>query len=174
VLNGTGQGGLWTTDVAGEPQVTTTALREQAGGPITFTCAMVGSGVRLGVDRDEDLTLNGDDCAPADASEWALPGPVSGLQVDAATHLTWTALVPPDFAPLTYDVAGGNLSALPSGGFSLAGCLAGGLPVADWTDTRPNPPVGDGYYYIVRAKKPCGAGPFGPSGGAIDALACSP
>lgn len=174
VLNGLGQGGLWTTDVAGEPQVTTTALREQAGGPITFTCATIGSGVRLGVDRDEDLTLNGNDCAPANPSEWALPGEVSGLQVDAATHLTWTALVPPDFAPLAYDVAGGNLSALPSGGFTLAGCLVGGVLTADWNDARPNPPSGDGYYYIVRAKKPCGAGPFGPSAGAVDALACSP
>jgi DNA-binding beta-propeller fold protein YncE/mono/diheme cytochrome c family protein len=54
-------GGLWTTDVAGEPQISTGALRQNAGGPLTFLCATIGSGVRLGADRDEDALLNGDE-----------------------------------------------------------------------------------------------------------------
>ena len=61
-LNGGGAtGGSWTTDVAAEPQVTTTALRQNAGGALTFLCATVGSGVRLGADLDEDGLLNGDE-----------------------------------------------------------------------------------------------------------------
>jgi hypothetical protein len=173
-LNGTDQGGLWTTDVAGEAQVTTAQLRQQAGGPITFTCATIGSGVRLGADRDEDLTLNGDDCAPANPSEWALPGMVTGMLVDATSRLTWDAQVSPDPAPLAYEVAGGTLSSLPSNGFGLAGCLAGDLVAPEWTDGRPNPPRGDGYFYLARARKPCGAGAFTSGSGAVEALSCSP
>ncbi len=62
---GIGSGGLWTTDVAGEAQVTTAALRQAAAGPVSFLCPTLGSGVRLGADRDEDGHLNGDDCRPA-------------------------------------------------------------------------------------------------------------
>jgi YVTN family beta-propeller protein len=58
---GIATGGLWTADVASEPQVTTTALRQDAGGPLSFLCATIGSGARLGGDRDEDALLNGDE-----------------------------------------------------------------------------------------------------------------
>jgi hypothetical protein len=34
--------------------------------------------------------------------------------------------------------------------------------------------VGDGYYYLVRARKPCGNGGFGAGRAAMEALACSP
>jgi len=173
-LDGTAQGGFWTTDLAGEAQVTTAQLRGQAGGPITFTCVTIGSGVRLGADRDEDLAFNAGDCAPADPSEWGLPGPVTGVQVDPVSHIVWDAQVSPDPAPLTYEVAGGDLSAVPASGFAMAGCLVGDLSAAEWNDARPDPPADDGYYYLVRARKPCGTGGFGPGRETIEALACSP
>jgi hypothetical protein len=173
-LNGGAPGGLWTTDLAGEPQITTFDLRSQAGAPITFTCATIGSGVRLGADRDEDGVLNGGDCAPADASAWQAPGLVAGVQVDRPAHLTWDAQVSLDGAPIAYEIAGANLSTLAASGFTTAGCLAGSLSAAAWDDARPDPPVGDGYYYEVRARKACGTGGFGPGREAMEALVCSP
>ncbi|HET8946410.1 MAG TPA: hypothetical protein VFQ07_05465, partial [Candidatus Polarisedimenticolia bacterium] len=170
---GIASGGFWSTDVAGELQVTTAQLRTQAGGPITFTCATAGSGERLGADRDEDGMPNGSDFCPADASVFEAPALVANVAVDAASSITWTALAPADGAPVTYDVAGGTLSSVPGSGFASAACLAGGLPGTSWTDLRPNPAVGNGFYYLVRGRKSCGAGSFG-AGSGPDALTCSP
>jgi len=173
-LNGGAPGGLWTTDVPAETQVTTATLRGTAGGPITFTCATIGSGVRLGADRDEDGVFNGGDCAPGDASQWQAPGEVTNLQVNSPSHLAWDAQLSADPTPASYEVAGALLSTLPGNGVGLASCLSGLLAVAQWDDARPDPPVGDGYYYLVRATKPCGSGGFGAGRAAMDALACAP
>jgi DNA-binding beta-propeller fold protein YncE len=173
-LDGGAPGGLWTTDVPGEPQVGTATLRATAGGPITFTCATLGSGVRLGADRDEDGRFNGADCAPADASEWQLPAEVTNVQVTGPAHLTWDAQVSPDPTPVVYEVAGALLSTLAGSGVGAAACLAGSIGLAEWDDTRPDPAVGDGSYYLVRATKPCGNGGFGAGRAAMEALVCSP
>jgi hypothetical protein len=173
-LNGGMPGGLWTSDTPGEPQVTTADLRTQAGGPITFTCATIGSGVRLGADRDEDGAFNAGDCAATDALQWQRPGEVTNLQVSTLSHLTWDAQVSIDPTPITYEIVGANLSTVPGNGFGLVGCLSGPLAVAEWDDGRPDPAVGDGYYYLARAVKPCGTGGFGPGRAAIEALSCSP
>jgi DNA-binding beta-propeller fold protein YncE len=170
---GVSSGGLWSTDVGGELQITTADLRTQAGGPLTFTCATVGSGLRLGIDRDEDGVFNGSDFCPGEPSVSEAPGIVAGVVVNAPSTVAWDALVAGDGAPIVYDVAGGNFSSVPGSGFASAGCLAGGLVATQWTDARPNPPVGDGYYYLVRGTKSCGAGSFG-AGVAPDALSCSP
>ncbi|HKQ97984.1 MAG TPA: YncE family protein [Candidatus Polarisedimenticolia bacterium] len=173
-LSGGAPGGFWTSDTTGEAPVSTATLRTNAGGPITFTCATRGSGVRMGADRDEDGTFNGGDCAPGDAQQWQTPSEVTGLFVTPAAHLAWDAQVSVDPTPIVYDVAGANLSTLASGGLGGAGCLSGTLASPAWDDARPAPPVGDGYYYLVRAKKPCGSGGFGGANAALDALACSP
>lgn len=174
-LNGGAPGGLWTGDLGGaEAQLTTAALRTQATGPLTFTCATVGSGVRLGADRDEDGVFNGSDCAPADPSAWEAPGQVTGVLVDTASNLAWDALPSHDSQPVAYDVAGGNLSSVRVNGFDGAACLSGAIGATTWLDARANPPVGDGYYYLVRATKACGAGSFGAVSTVPDALACAP
>lgn len=171
---GLGAGGLWTADAAGEPQVTTAALRQNAAGPLTFMCATLGSGVRLGADRDLDGHLNGDDCAPGDASVFAEPGEIQNLSVFGAAPvalLSWddpSALIGPG---ARYDVAGGMLSALRAAGLQAAtSCLAGGLLSAPYGDARPDPPVGDGYFYLSRADDACGNGTFGSA--SIDSLTC--
>jgi YVTN family beta-propeller protein len=174
-LNGCAPGGLWTGDLGGaEAQLTTAGLRTQAIGPLTFTCATLGSGVRLGADRDEDGVFNGSDCAPADATAWEAPGLVTGVLVDAASHVAWDALPSHDGQAVVYDVAGGLLSSLPSSGFDGAGCLSGALSSPAWLDPRANPPVGNGTYYLVRARKACGTGSFGAASKVPDALVCAP
>jgi hypothetical protein len=44
--------------------LTDASLRQRAaqnGGELTYTCAPPGSGVRIGIDRDEDGVLDGDE-----------------------------------------------------------------------------------------------------------------
>src|SRR5262249_12587444 len=62
-------GGMVPSDRVPEPLLTDAALRAQAstdGQERTYTCVPPGSGQRIGVDRDGDGFLDGDDAAPAD------------------------------------------------------------------------------------------------------------
>ncbi|PYS95850.1 MAG: hypothetical protein DMF50_06985 [Acidobacteria bacterium] len=172
---GAGSGGLWFTDVSGEAQVTTAALRQNADGPVSFLCATIGSGLRLGVDRDLDAHLNGDDCNSADASTFAPPAEVANLAVGGAspTPLTWDDQSTQTGPGVVYDIAGGALSRLSGGGLQAAtACLEGDLAQPSYADMRGDPPPGDGYFYLGRAQDSCGTGSFGPGTGALDALAC--
>ncbi|HKY32567.1 MAG TPA: YncE family protein [Candidatus Polarisedimenticolia bacterium] len=173
---GSGSGGLWTTDVDGEPQVATADLRQGAGGPITFLCATIGSGRRLGADRDLDGRLNGSDCSDGDPSFFSAPAEVANLLVGApsSTELTWDGQQASIGPSLFYEVAGGSLSGLGGAGPAGSGeCLTGALSTAGWQDPRPDPPAGDGYWYLVRARTPECSGGFGPPVAALEALDCT-
>ena len=43
-----------------------------------------------------------------------------------------------------------------------------------FTDPRPDPLAGDGYFYLVRARNVCGTGVLGPGRESVDALDCTP
>ena len=144
---------------------------------MSFLCATLGSGIRLGADRDEDGHLNGDDCAAADATVFAPPREVTGLAVAALTPtpVTWDDEASQIGAGVRYDVAGGLLSGLRAAGLPGATtCLAGGVQGAAYADGRGDPPSGDGYFYLARAEDSCGTGTFGPGMGSIDSLTCVP
>ncbi|HEU4401753.1 MAG TPA: hypothetical protein VFT43_06570 [Candidatus Polarisedimenticolia bacterium] len=171
---GIGAGGLWTTDVAGETQVSTADLRKGAAAPLTFLCAGLTEGVRLGADRDLDGHLNGDDCNSGDASAFAPPGEVLNLAVTGVdpASLTWDPQATQTGPGVRYDVASGSLSSLRSAGLPAStSCLAADLVPAAYNDTRADPPPGDGYYYLTRAEDSCGSGGFG--GGGLDSLVCT-
>lgn len=174
---GDGSGGRWTTDVNGEAQVTTAALRQGALGPVTLLCATTGSGVRLGADRDEDGFYNGGDVAPNDPCNASPPLPLEVTNVVANTSaplLAWDDQSARSGATTRYDVAGGNLQSLRSFGPGAAtSCQATSLSQPSYDDARPNPAGGDGYYYLVRAENGCGNGGWGPNRSDLDALACS-
>ena len=56
--------GLFKTDRRARPPITTAVLQSlatQFGHPVTFTCVPPGSGMRIGVDRDGDGALDGDE-----------------------------------------------------------------------------------------------------------------
>jgi len=172
---GIGAGGLWRTDVAGEAQVTTAALRSGAEGPVSFLCGTLGSGIRLGADRDLDGHLNGSDCAPADEGAFALPTDVANQATSgrSPTVLTWSSQSAAAGPSVVYDVAGGSLSSLHAGGLAAAtSCLAGDIQPTTYTDLRANPPPGDGYYYLTSAQNSCGSGGYGPGRGALASLVC--
>jgi YVTN family beta-propeller protein len=171
---GIGSGGLFSTDVAGEPQVATSDLRQSAEGSITFLCATIGSGVRLGADRDLDTYLNGDDCAPGDAGAYAVAAETTDLAVSStpATSLSWGDASVQAGPAILYDVAGGDIDDLHAGGLATAtSCLAGGLSATAYVDALPDPLIGKGWFYLVRARNACGAATFGGDGGA-DGLVC--
>jgi len=176
LTGGVGTGGLWTTDVDGEPQVSTATLRENAGGPITFLCATTGSGLRLGADRDLDTHRNGSDCSDGDANFFATPVDAANLIVSATspTLLSWDPQ-PGTVAPTVFhEVAGGMLNALTSGLPAATACVSGTVSGAtQYEDTRPNPPVGNGYFYLVRARTPECNGGFNTSSPTIESLDCT-
>lgn len=63
---------------------------------------------------------------------------------------------------MTYEVGTGALSQLRSSGtFDAGTCLASSLVSRQYVDARPTPPVGDGYYYLGRARNACFAGSYG-------------
>ncbi|HET6374281.1 MAG TPA: hypothetical protein VFG76_13310 [Candidatus Polarisedimenticolia bacterium] len=176
-LNGGIPGGLWTTDVAAEPQVSTLTLRTAAGGPITFMCATLGSGPRLGADRDEDGRRNGDDCSDGDAAFFAAPIEAANLDAHKGGPplLTWddqSALVGP---AVFYEVVGGSLGTLRTSGLVAATtCLASGIPTPQYDDPRPNPAPGSGYFYLSRARTAECSGGFGAGRSSIETLTCVP
>lgn len=172
---GIGSGGLWTTDTANEPQITTTSLRQNAQGPVSFLCSPLGSGVRLGADRDLDTHLNGDDCAPGDEGAFAQPAEVAGQVVagKSPTNVTWNSQSAATGPGVVYDVASGRLSVLQASGLAAATtCLAGDLVTTSYQDVRGIPPPGDGYFYLTSGQNSCGSGGYGPGRGALVPLSC--
>jgi hypothetical protein len=168
-------GGVWRTDVFGEPSLSTATLRQTAEGPISFLCATIGSGARLGGDRDEDAVLNGNDCAVADAGSWSPPLEVSGalLSGKSPTQLVWSDPSLTIGPGVRFDVVSGSLSSLRSGGLVAAtSCLAANVAGNLYADARPSPPAGDGFYYLIRSENACGSGTFGPGRAGLDPLTC--
>ena len=56
--------GAWKTDRKKRAPITSVVLQDIAKSrklPITYTCVPPGSGVRVGIDRDEDSVLDGDE-----------------------------------------------------------------------------------------------------------------
>jgi Concanavalin A-like lectin/glucanases superfamily/Putative metal-binding motif len=118
------------------------------------------------VDSDDDNDGIADtlDCHPLDDT-MAAPPPqeVSEVRWEGPTRpgklLTWRD----EGFGVVYDIIGGRASMLRSdGGVDNAVCLADDLSGTSFDDTRPEPPVGDAHYYIVRAQKSgCGSGSYG-------------
>jgi DNA-binding beta-propeller fold protein YncE len=78
-------GGLFRDDT--NTTISDASLRALAGteGPLTYTCAPPGSGTRMGINRDEDSTLDGLDNCPATANSGQenFDGDVQGDACDA-------------------------------------------------------------------------------------------
>jgi len=171
-LNGGAPGGLWTTDVDAEAQISTATLRLTAGGPITFLCVTIGSGPRLGGDLDGDTHRNGSDCSDGDPAFFQTPASVGNLLLDSTGILSWDPQVS-TVGPVFHEVAGGMLSGLTAGLTAATSCVSGSVTGTTWTDARPAPSVGDGYYYLVRARTMDCNGGFGASTTTIETLDCT-
>ena len=164
--------GQWIRDLATDPPVGTTALRDAADGPVTFLCATLGAGPRLGGDRDEDGFLDGDDCVPADPTIWAVPGSATGLRFEDKQRLAFQSDPAASRAP-AFDLASGHLSDLRSTAtIAGASCLAGEIAGTAHDDLRADPPTTDGFYYLARGRNGCGVSSFGTGHEVLDTLVC--
>ena len=78
------------------------------------------------------------------------------LDEGLSTELSWTGQ-----RGASYAIVGGDLSGLPGGGVGSAICLADGLGEPSWQDPRPDPPSGDGHYFLIRADRACALSTYG-------------
>jgi hypothetical protein len=76
---------------------------------------------------------------------------------------------------VVYDVVSSTLSDLRVNGATTATCLSNDVATTSTGDGRPDPAVGDGLYYLIRAVGACGTGSFGmssPGGERLPAAGC--
>ncbi|RMF70780.1 MAG: hypothetical protein D6738_15300, partial [Acidobacteria bacterium] len=120
------------------------------------------------LDGDGDAHGDACDCAPGDAGAFALPSEVTGVRFagDGVT-LSWDSAAPGAGSATVHDVLRGPARELPA--TDLADCLARGVPGESLEDPE-RPPVGEAFWYVVRGRNACGAGPLGGerSSGACD------
>ena len=122
-------------------------------------------------DSDGDGAADACDCAPSDGTAFADPLEVPRLRISgvAPTRLGWDAQAATAGGGTGYTVAGGALADLRAdGGFASACTLEDGLAQPALADTRPDPPRGTGYFYLVRAHNACSEGTFGAGSGLPD------
>ena len=114
-------------------------------------------------DDDNDGVADGSDCAPLDPTLSGPPPEVAGVHVNKAggTTLQWTS-----GGTGLHDVASGALAALRGdGNVGAATCAEDDVNGTSWTDVRPDPAPGGGYYYLVRRENVCGTGTYGQATG---------
>ena len=122
------------------------------------------------------MYFNASDCSDGDPAFFATPVDAANLIVSkgSPTVLSWDPQ-PGTVGPAVFhEVAGGNLSGLSAGLAAATTCVSGTVSaITQYTDTRPNPPVGNGYFYLVRARTPECNGGFNTSSPAIESLDCT-
>ena len=113
-------------------------------------------------DDDNDLVNDEADCAPQNATAFALPSEVSGLNL-TGTAPEMTFALQSVGSGTVYEVISGLTGRLiPSGGINEAFCLPPSISSpAYYHDYRPDPPLGDAWFYLLRASNACGDGTLG-------------
>jgi hypothetical protein len=157
--------GLFRSDRSAEAPISDAQLRALAltpGQELTYTAVAPGTGLRVGLDRDGDGAANASDCAPDDASAFAIPSELRPLSVRreawGAATLSWPPVMPGAGPGTRVDVASGRLAELRTDrGFARAACAAPQVPDAPWTDSRPD----SGLWYLARGRNACGSGTWG-------------
>src|SRR6185503_18195226 len=112
--------------------------------------------------RPAGFVAAADDCNEGDAQVWSVPPEVTGFDVVSSEPLSfaWNNLGPVSGPGTVHGVVSGGL--LPAYGmdFGNSACLASG-PETSYTDLRPDPSPGTGFWYLVRGSNSCGTGTYG-------------
>jgi hypothetical protein len=114
-------------------------------------------------DGHPDPQCGGNDCLDTNPLVWNGPFEATNLVVGPEnSSLMWDSQNAQAGPGTAFDLSSGTLSGLRASGFSSSTCLQGGGGNS-FTDTRPDPVVGEGYWYLTRATNACGVGTFGSS-----------
>jgi N-acetylneuraminic acid mutarotase len=122
-------------------------------------------------DQDGDgFRICSPDCFDTNPQVWTGPAEVANLAAAPGTPtvLSWNSQSGSAGPETTYDLVGGMLTSPP--GFldiSLASCLQSGGPNS-FSDTRPNPGTGAGFWYLARGSNSCGVGTYGTGSFGLD------
>ena len=121
-------------------------------------CALISNTGQA--NSDGDVAGDACDCAPLDGTAWIYPTEVASVvlmrTVTGEIRLLWEG------QPATFDVAGGGVDVLAAdGGVIGAVCIVEDLVGSFLSDPLPDPPPGQGQYYLVRAQNGCGDGTYG-------------
>lgn len=121
-----------------------------------------GTGDSCDPDADGDGVPNDQDCAPLDPRIWSGPADVAGVTIGPdKTTIGWISQTDSDGSVVLYDAVKGSTSQLlRSGSFAGGICLVERSANPSASDTV-MPPLGDAFYYLVRARTGCGPGGFG-------------
>jgi hypothetical protein len=119
-------------------------------------------------DADLDGVRDTLDCAPGNASAFAVPREVRDVRFPDATLLAWSSERPRSGAGTRYDVLRGDIDDLPVGS-GLEVCLADGTS-GETTPETAVPARGRGFVYFVRAGNGCGTGPYGATSQAVERI----
>jgi len=131
--------------------------------------------VNYGPDNDIDGIADGCDCAPGDSGTFEAPTEVANDRfIDPSTY-QWTSQAATAGVGVNFDVVRGLVSDLIlQGGFAGATCLADNQLANSYIDID-LPPLGDSFYYLVRAQNPCGTAGWGAGlGGAPRSVTSCP
>ncbi|MBI4242205.1 MAG: hypothetical protein HY613_10840 [Candidatus Rokubacteria bacterium] len=139
------------------------------------TCS---AGLCIGVAQDFDgdgyvgLGCGGTDCNDTNSFVWLAPVEVTNFSVssDSPTDLTWNsqaALAGPETA---YDLVSGSMIAAHGLVLDIS-CLQSSVSTT-YRDGRTDPPVGSGFWYLVRARNCCGNGTYGSTFWDTSLLTC--
>jgi hypothetical protein len=125
------------------------------------------------LDTDADRSGNPCDCAPTDATVYAIPPEIGGVMfAPDATTLLWNSALPQAGSSTVHDVVRGSIGSWPVGSGSES-CRAAGLTGNSFVDPE-LPTSGSGSWYLVRGRNSCGIGSYGTDslGGMRNAAAC--
>ena len=129
---------------------------------------ILGVSCVLSPDGDGDGRADACDCAPADASSFAVPREVGALRFLDHDTLAWNSTAGEAGTGTVYDLLAGELSSLPlfegAPGDTCAGAIAGTQAL----DPAPSPSPGQGSWYLVRATNACGTGRWETASGGRD------
>ena len=113
------------------------------------------------LDTHVDAHCGGDDCADHDPTVWSAPFEVAGFAaLNASPSLAWQGQDQACGPETRYDLVSGALSSGTGPAFASSTCLTSTTAVV-YDDTRPAPPAGSAYWYLVRSRNSCGVGTFG-------------
>jgi hypothetical protein len=135
-------------------------------------CPAVSNADQL--DTDADRSGNPCDCAPNDATVFAIPPEIGGVRFAPDTStLLWNSALPQAGSSTVHDVVRGSIGSWPVGSGSES-CLASGLTGNAFVDPE-LPTRGSGYWYLVRGRNSCGIGSYGTDSlGAMRSTAACP